>query len=157
VTSLERRSFLKGTAAGAVLAVAAAGGLLRPSRVLAAQWPQDAFGADSMTAALKTLYGTDAVADSPDIELVAPLQAENGAKVPVKVETKLPDVESIDILVAKNARPLAGHATFPNAYGFFSARIKMAESSDVHAVVKSGGKLYQAKMAIKVTVGGCGG
>jgi sulfur-oxidizing protein SoxY len=157
VTSLKRRSFLKGTAAGAVVTVAAASGMLQPTRVLAAQWPQDAFGADTMTDALKTLHGTDGPADNGDIQLIAPLQAENGAKVPVKVQTTLADVESIDILVSKNARPLAGHATFPNAHGFFSTRIKMAESSDVHAVVKAGGKLYQTKMTIKVTVGGCGG
>ena len=157
MTSPTRRSFLKGTAASAVFAVAAGSGLLRPTRVLAAQWPQDAFGAISMSDALKTLHGTDSIPASGDIQLIAPLQAENGAKVPVKVQTTLADVEAIDILVKENARPLASRATFPNAYGFFSTRIKMAKSSDVHAVVKSAGKLYQAKMTIKVTVGGCGG
>ena len=33
----------------------------------------------------------------------------------------------------------------------------MAQTSDVHVVVKAGGKLYSAKAAIKVTAGGCGG
>ena len=40
---------------------------------------------------------------------------------------------------------------------YFSARMKMAQTSDVVAVVKSGGKLYSARQNIKVTVGGCGG
>ena len=48
-------------------------------------------------------------------------------------------------------------AAFPGAEGYFSARMKMAQTSDVYAVVKSGGKLYMAKQNIKVTVGGCWG
>jgi sulfur-oxidizing protein SoxY len=33
----------------------------------------------------------------------------------------------------------------------------MGQTSDVHAVLKSGGKLYSAKQTVKVTAGGCGG
>jgi len=35
--------------------------------------------------------------------------------------------------------------------------MKMAQTSDVYVIVKSGGKLYSTKQNIKVTVGGCGG
>ncbi|MHB1142749.1 MAG: thiosulfate oxidation carrier protein SoxY, partial [Sulfuricaulis sp.] len=41
--------------------------------------------------------------------------------------------------------------------GYFSARMKMGQTSDVVAVVKAGGKLYTARQNVKVTVGGCGG
>ena len=39
MNSINRRTFLKGTVAGSVLAVAASAGLLTPTRVLAAAWP----------------------------------------------------------------------------------------------------------------------
>jgi sulfur-oxidizing protein SoxY len=158
VSQMKRRTFLKGALAGSVLAVAAGTGLLRPSRVLAADWPQGAFGSKNIADALKNLYGDENPAESGDIEIKAPLQAENGAKVPVTVQTKLPNVESIDILVKENVQPLSGRAMLSAAAaGFFSTRIKMGKSSDVHAVVKADGKLYTTKMNIKVTVGGCGG
>jgi sulfur-oxidizing protein SoxY len=33
----------------------------------------------------------------------------------------------------------------------------MGKTSDLIAVVKSGGKLHSAKKTVKVTIGGCGG
>lgn len=158
MTSSERRTFLRGTLAGSMLTVAAGAGLLRPARVLAADWPQGAFTARSVDDALKALHGSGAIQDSPDVKLEAPLQAENGAKVPLKIQTTLAGVESIDVLVKENATPLAGRVALTDAArGFFSARVKMAKTSDVYAVVKAGGKLHTAKLSIKVTVGGCGG
>jgi len=149
---------LRGSLAGGLLAVAAGSGLLRPARVLAADWPQSAFAAKTVDDALKALYGDAALQESADVKLEGPLQAENGAKVPVKIQTTLTGVESIDVLVKENAAPLAGRVALTDAArGFFSARIKMAKTSDVYAVVKAGGKLHMAKMGIKVTVGGCGG
>ncbi len=156
LTMMKRRTFLQGGLAGGLLAVAAGAGLLRPSRALAAQWPKAAFEARSIEAALQSLYGTGDAGESKAVTVKAPLQAENGAKVPVQILTDLP-AESIDILVKDNAMPLAGRALLPNARGFFSTRIKMAKSSDIIAVVKANGKLHRAKLSVKVTVGGCGG
>ncbi|TAG72192.1 MAG: thiosulfate oxidation carrier protein SoxY, partial [Burkholderiales bacterium] len=36
-------------------------------------------------------------------------------------------------------------------------RVKMGQSSNVHAIVKAGGKYYVATKEVKVTLGGCGG
>ncbi|HJW80614.1 MAG TPA: hypothetical protein VJ396_00085, partial [Acidiferrobacterales bacterium] len=84
---MNRRTFLKGTVAGSVLAVAASAGLLTPTRVLAAAWPAAAFDAKTIDDALKGLYGTSAAADSKAITIKAPIQAENGAVVPIAVST----------------------------------------------------------------------
>jgi sulfur-oxidizing protein SoxY len=157
VNSHNRRTFLKGTLAGGVVAVAAAAGLLKPTRVLAAAWPAGAFEAKSIDDALKGLYGASAVTDSTAVTIKAPLQAENGAVVPIAVSSKLPKIESIAILVKENATPLIASVALTGAEGFFSARMKMGKTSDVKVVVKSGGKLYVATQQIKVTVGGCGG
>lgn len=157
MTFVHRRTFLKGTLATTVVAVAAGAGLLKPARVLAAEWPKDAFSAKSVDETLKTLYGNAEAAASGSVKIKAPIQAENGAVVPITVSTSLPNVESIALMVEKNAQPLAANLNVKGADGYFSARIKMVSTSDVHCVVKSGGKLYTAKQNIKVTVGGCGG
>ena len=159
MTISNRRTFLKGTLAGGVLTVAASAGLLRPTRVLAAAWPKSAFEAKTMDTAISGLYGNaQSTADDSAITIKAPLQAENGAVVPITVSTTLSNVESIAILVEKNPAPLVCSVMLMNgAQGFFSARMKMGKTSDVKAVVKAGGKLYSASKQVKVTVGGCGG
>ena len=156
MTPINRRTFLQGTLAGGVLAVAASAGLLTPSRVWAAAWPAPAFEAKTMDDVLKSLYGASATTDSKAITINAPIQAENGAVVPITVNTTLP-AEAIAILVAGNANPLVANVNLTGAQGYFSARMKMGKTSDVKVVVKSGGKLHSATQQVKVTVGGCGG
>jgi len=67
-------------------------------------------------------------------------------------------VESISIVVPNNPRPLA--ATFEIPAGTLpdvSSRIKMGETSDVIAVVKTDAGVYRVSKEVKVTIGGCGG
>ncbi|MCB1736845.1 MAG: thiosulfate oxidation carrier protein SoxY [Gammaproteobacteria bacterium] len=151
--SMKRRTFLKGTVAA--VGVAAAAGLLSPRAVLAA-WPKAAFDAKSMDEATAAA-GVSGAAHSDDIEIKAPDIAENGAVVPISVTSGM-KAESISIFASANGTPLA--ATFDlgaKAQSFVSVRIKMGKTSDVVAVVKSGGKAYANKKQVKVTIGGCGG
>jgi len=153
---MKRRAFLKGTVASGMLSVAASAGLLTPRRVLAA-WPETAFAAKSIDDALDTLLGDTTLATSADIKIKAPEIAENGAVVPITISTGMA-AESISVLIAKNPSPLAcSFALGGSTLGFVSTRVKMGETSDLIAVVKSGGKLYSAKKTVKVTIGGCGG
>jgi len=153
---MKRRTFLKGSVAGGMLGVAASAGLLTPRMVLAA-WPESAFGAKSVDGALEALLGSTATADSGDIKIKAPDIAENGAVVPITISTGM-TAESISVLIAKNPSPLAtSFALGGSTLGFVSTRVKMGKTSDLIAVVKSGGKLYSAKKTVKVTIGGCGG
>lgn len=154
----QRRTFLKGTLASGALVLAAGAGLLKPTRVLAAEWPKGAFEAKTVEEALKGLYGGTSPAASKDITIKAPLQAENGSVVPITISTNLKNVESIGVLVEKNATPLVANVALSNgAAGYFSARMKMGKTSDVKVYIKSGGKVFTASQQIKVTVGGCGG
>ncbi|QKT03705.1 thiosulfate oxidation carrier protein SoxY [Ectothiorhodospiraceae bacterium 2226] len=154
---MQRRVFLKGTLAGSAVAVAAGAGLLAPQAVLA-EWPKGAFEADSMDAVLQNLYQGAGTEQSGDIEITAPDIAENGAVVPVTINTGIANPESIAIIVEKNDSPLAGKFDLSaNAEGFVATRIKMARTSDVVAVVQSNGKLHTARREVKVTIGGCGG
>ncbi len=156
MTHLPRRTFLKSTLATAAL-TAAGGLLLRPPAALAAEWPKEAFTAKQLEAALTALFGSAQMSPSASVKLKAPTQAENSAQVQIQVSAEMPNVEAIAVLVEKNPSPLIAYTAFTGAEGYLSARLKMAETSDVYAVVKSGGKLYLAKQNIKVTVGGCGG
>ena len=154
---MKRRSFLKGSLAGGTIAVAVGAGLLNPRTVLAA-WPSSAFEAKSPADAMNGLYGSADNTTSGAIKIKAPDIAENGAVVPVTVETSLQGVSAIAIMAEKNAQPLAANFELAaNAKGTVSTRIKMGKTSDVIAVVKSGGKLYTARKNVKVTIGGCGG
>jgi len=154
---MKRRSFLKGTLAGSTVAVAVSAGLLAPGQVLAAAWPKSAFGAQNVSDALAGI-GAGKPSMSGDISIKAPDIAENGAVVPITVETSLKGVTGIAILAEKNNNPLAGNFNLgKNAEGYIATRIKMTKTSDVIAVVSAGGKSYSNKKEVKVTIGGCGG
>ena len=146
-----KRLLLKGGVALAALAAL-------PRTLLAAMWPEEAFAATEADAAMSTLFGTNQATASDQITLKVPEIAENGAVVPVTVSTTLADVESISIVVKNNPRPLVASfeipaGTLPNV----SSRIKMGETSDVTAVVKTADGLYSTSRQVKVTIGGCGG
>jgi sulfur-oxidizing protein SoxY len=156
--NLTRRTILKGTLAGTLLGVAAGAGLLKPRVALAAAWPKPAFEAKSVGDALKALYDSDAHTASTDISIKAPSIAENGAVVPITVSTTLQDVDSIALIAVENPFPLTCSYDIPkNTLGYVATRIKMGKTSDVVALVRSGGKLYSASQQVKVTIGGCGG
>ena len=155
--NIKRRVFLKGSLAAGTVGVAVGAGLLTPQAVVAA-WNEKAFKAESVDDALAAAMGEASNTASDAIKIKAPDIAENGAVVPVSVSTDMADVESIALLAEGNNTPLV--ATFmlgEGAIADVSTRIKMGKTSDVIAIVKSGGKLYSARKSVKVTIGGCGG
>jgi sulfur-oxidizing protein SoxY len=152
-----RRILLKGSLAAGAVGVAVGAGLLTPRMVLAA-WPQAAFEAKAVDAALESLLGSSSHEANDAIKIKAPDIAENGAVVPVTVETDMEGVSSVSIFAAGNTSPLvASFDIGDNAVGFVSTRIKMAKTSDVIAVVKAGDNVYSTAKEVKVTIGGCGG
>ena len=154
-TNMKRRLFLKASLATGAVGMAVGTGLLTPRVVLAA-WNEAAFNAESGGAAVKAGMGSDAMTDSAEVTLDIPENPENGAVVPVAVATTLTGVQSIALLVEKNTKPLCG-IFYPGKRmkPGFSIRVKVGESADVIAVVKAGDKLYSARQAVKVTIGGC--
>lgn len=113
------------------------------------------FEAKSLKEAFQAMGGL-APADSNLVILDVPETAENGAMVPVTVESKFPRTEQISILVEKNPTALVENLTIAEGTeGFISTRIKMAQTSTVIALVKADGKFYKAVKEVKVTAGGC--
>jgi sulfur-oxidizing protein SoxY len=154
---MKRRNFLKGTFATSMVGVAVSAGMLSPKAVLAA-WPETSFAQKKLGDAITSLLGTSNTSPSGAIKIKAPDIAENGAVVPVTISTTMSNVKTITLLVSKNPQPLCSNFELAdNAEPFVSTRIKMGKTSDVVAVVKSGGKLFSANKTVKVTIGGCGG
>jgi sulfur-oxidizing protein SoxY len=152
-----RRSVLKGAGGAGVVGVAVAAGILKPTAVLAADWNKAGFESKDLGGALGTI-GASGASPSGDISVKAPDIAENGAVVPVEINSSIAGTESIAIVGEKNTLPLIAVFNLSNgAQGFISTRIKMGTTSNVIAVVKAGGKVYKAHKEVKVTIGGCGG
>lgn len=158
----KRRSFLKGALGTGAAGLAISAGIM-PFSVLAAStadasdWPKEAFTAKGVDQTIERLYGQKAT-ESDQITLDLPTIAQNGAVVPVSVESALPNVSEIAFLVAMNPNALASSFKInEGAMPFVANRLKMAETTDVIALVVSDGKLYRASKNVKVTVGGCGG
>lgn len=142
---------------GGVLAMLFAAGVLKPNPVLAQSMNESAFTMKTLAEAMRAV-GAQSPVSSDAIVIKAPSIAENGAVVPVSVESKLPNTESITLLVEKNPTPLVASFGIPaGTEGNVSTRVKMGQSSDVYALVKADGKFFMAKQEIKITLGGCGG
>ena len=152
-----RRNVLRAGGGAGLFALLAATGMLKPEAALAADWNQKAFEAKNIKDALDAL-GAGNPANSSDIVMTAPEIAENGAVVPIAATSKIPGTESIAILIAKNPTALAASFDIPEGTeAAVSTRVKLAQSSDVHVLVKAQGKYYMTKKEVKVTIGGCGG
>ena len=156
-TDMKRRVFLKGSMTAGTVVIALGAGLLAPRAVLAA-WNEGAFSSKDVENAIKGVMGSATTEPSTEITIKAPDIAENGAVVPVSVNTTIADVESIAMLVEQNGTPLSAIFHLPKGtQADVSTRLKMGKTGDVIAVVKAGGKLHSARKSVKVTIGGCGG
>ena len=152
----QRREFVVKGSALSVLGLAAAAGLV-PGIAAAQDWNKAAFETKSLADVVKALGGATPL-ESKEIAIKAPDIAENGAVVPFEVTSKLPRTESVAVLVEKNPNILAAQFSIPEGTEpFVVTRVKMGQTSNVHALVKADGKFYYATKEVKVTLGGCGG
>lgn len=170
-----RRYLLRAAGGGVVVALSGGAGL---SGIGPAQAAEAASAAgisaqpgmplpdEAVADTLERLFGARPLEDAGErIRFDAPLIAENGFVVPVRIETSLPMtaddyVRSIYIISDRNRRPLNAQFAFTPASGSASVgtNIRLASSSDVRVIAEtSTGRLYQARREVKVTVGGCGG
>jgi len=146
---MQRRKFIKALFAASALA-------LLPIKAFAAMWNTSAFQATKLQEAMAALQITN-ISPSNDIQMVAPDKAENGAVVQIEVTSRISNTESIAIFVENNPTALIANFLFgEGADGFVVTRIKMAETSDVLAVIKSGNRYFSAKKRVEVLENGCG-
>jgi sulfur-oxidizing protein SoxY len=147
-----RRDILKCLASGSFIL----SGLLKPLSALA-KWNQIAFDATDFNNAINTYFPEQHIEETDQIKISVHPVIENGAVVPVKINTDLSKPESISIFVDKNPTPLiANFDLFPGCLGFVSTRIKMEYPSNIVVVVKADGKFFMTKTFVEVHEGGCG-
>jgi sulfur-oxidizing protein SoxY len=131
--------------------------LLNPIASRAA-WLADFFAPVDINEAIKTVFGNAEIIMSDQILLNLPSIAENGAVVPITVTSTLEQVTQVAIFVEKNPIPLVAlFELSTQVEPFVSARLKVADSSNIVVILKSADKLYQTNQIVKVTIGGCGG
>ena len=150
--TLHRRAILK---LGGAATLASVVGGLRPRP--AAAWNPAAFGAKSLDEIVAALGGTGYAPTKAVSWGATPDIAENGASVQVSITSALPRTQSIAVVIEKNPGPLAAHFDVPpGTEPGIVTRFKMAQTSNVHAVIKADGKYFVATREIRVTFGGCG-
>jgi sulfur-oxidizing protein SoxY len=153
-----RRDWLRRSGGVTLLTLVATAGWLKPEDAAAQAWNKNAFDTHSLDETVKVLGGASPTPSTSVVFFSTPDIAENGAVVPIGVTSNVPKTESIAILIEKNPNTLA--AVFdvpPGTEPSLSTRVKMAQTSNVFALVKADGKFYVAAKEIKVTLGGCGG
>ncbi|PKO45187.1 MAG: thiosulfate oxidation carrier protein SoxY [Betaproteobacteria bacterium HGW-Betaproteobacteria-22] len=144
---MQRREFLLGMLIATVLI---------PLKALAAIWNKAAFESAQLDEASRQL-AIDGEIPSDDIVIKAPMRAENGAVVQVEITSHIPNTEAVAIFVEKNPTPLIANYMFSHAVlPHIVTRIKMAETSDIKVVVKSGQRYFVQSARVEVLEGGCG-
>lgn len=153
-----RRYWLKRGVSATTLALVAASGLMLPKQVLA-HWPRDAYNAKTVEDALLALLGEADMIDDDAVHFSVgspPTYAVNGATVPVEINTTLENIEHIALLVEKNPLPLAmSFVPDKDVMLPFKTMLKVAEDSDMLAVIRAGGKLYVTRRYVEIDIGGC--
>ena len=132
-------------------------GFLLPNITQARLWKEEWFSTGNLSETLMVMEVKD-LTESKKVFISAPDTAENGAYVGVGVDAEIDNVEMLAILVEKNPIILSGFFEFNvKVLPSIATKIKMAESSDIIALVKaSDNKYFMAKKSVSVTLGGCG-
>ena len=160
--NITRRAFLQAGASGTALLLVSATGLMpgiaaAATNPLAAGDNRKAFEVTTFDEVLKELGGSSA-AQSADIVLQAPPIAENGAVVPLVITSKLPNTKMIAIISEKNPHALTAAFHIPEGTEpYIMTRVKIAETSNVRALVQTDKGFFYTEQLVKVTLGGCGG
>lgn len=151
-----RRSFIGSITVLTGAVFTGLGGLFKPAFSFA-QRNTMAFSAESAADAIAGLFPNKQLMPSDAVQIDVHDLVENGAVVPIKINADLTAIESISILVEKNPNPLIAKFNLgPECSGFIATRIKVAQPSDIIAIVESGGKFYSQRKFVEVIEGGCG-
>lgn len=148
----ERRQFLRKI-------LKAGCGLLLSSIPFAtrAAWPARLFANQTFDQVLKELDLEQTPIYNNKLQLQLPENAEDGSSVPMQIQTDIPNISSIRVLVEKNPTPLILQWQIQTGVlPFLSSRIKMAESCHVWLIVEADGVYWFNKRWVNVMKGGCG-
>ena len=146
---MKRRTLLKASLGLGV------GAVLFPGVAMSA-YPTRAFLAKEIPEALREAFGTADIGENDKIEIEAPHIASDANMVPVRIRSGFENTESISLVVTGNESPFTAYFKIYQAQGFVSTRIRMANTSDLLAIVKADGMLHANKRSVRVSRKGCG-
>ena len=119
-------------------------------------WQQSWFENGKTVKETFAALGVDQPIVDQSVLIQAPDTAENGAYVGIGIESSIPNIDAVAVLVEKNPGVLAGYFEIKKSEKLkLGTKIKMAETSDLVAVVKAGDKYFMNTRNIKVVLGGC--
>ena len=151
-----RRNFIKCSGALGILAKIGFFGFSPKVLAVVGQWQESWFASNNLSETFKKM-GVVSPSINSNIILNTPDTAENGSYVGVSVISSIENTFAIAILVDKNPSVLAGYFEFGNSViPEIATKIKMAETSNVYALVKSDNNFFVNKKNVNVTIGGCG-
>ena len=102
-------------------------------------------------------YADQIITDSPEILINLPTNAENGAVVPITIQSQLDNIDSVYIWAEKNPTPLVSEFEIAKDVAVhITARIKLAENSHVIVIARQGQHLLRNLQWVNVMQGGCG-
>ena len=111
----------------------------------------------SFAAALERELGSAELVTSERITLTVPAVAEDGAVVPVTLESRIDNTDRLVLLAENNPLPLLAAFTLGTpSLPFVTLRVKLNASGEVFALARANGRYYMAKRMVRVVVGGCG-
>ena len=112
-----------------------------------------------LLAEARRLYGDEAdnILVTDRLELHAPVIAENGAVVPVRVSGARELVSSLAVLIEQGPSPLGGFFTLYDGVDIpVRLRVRLPKTSDLYLLAQTSQGLLGTKANVKVTIG-CGG
>jgi len=154
-----RRDFLNKLLSFGTYSLAVSTGFFH-SPIAGAQWLKARFSLSNYDETISHLFNGEKLIDNHNKIKISrlPYIAENGAAVPIKIQSHFKNITKIYILVEKNPHPLSAEFFIsPAVEAEVSARLKMAKTSKVIVIVEADGKFYRRARKVKVAIGGCGG
>jgi sulfur-oxidizing protein SoxY len=113
--------------------------------------------ADGLPEALAHALGGQQWKPSSSVTIELPQIAENGAIVPITIESRLPGTRRILLFAEHNPGPLLAEFEFASgADPWVSLRVKLNESGPVLAIAESNSEFFGARVEVTVMRGGCG-
>ena len=130
------------------------GALLRPISTMAADWNKKGFEARSVADVLKSLNAGTPVA-SKSIQIKVPEIADDD-DVPVFVDSRIPNTQTIAIIVEGNEHPLAASFAFSNGVNpSVATNLKVRRTSRIAIDVQADGKHFRVSKEVKVATAPC--
>lgn len=152
---MKRREFVQYSLASGVLFIAGPTDLVQLANATITNYRSRAFGAQSESEALVSLFGRSNTTHSGSFTLSAPMQSHGGA-VPIIVTGQIKNVEGIAIFNEDNTYPLTSYLKTANAGCYYQTSIDIYRTSTITACVNANGAVYRSTARVKITKGAYG-